>query len=420
MSRRRTALVALTAAVAASLGTLSAISPAQAAPGDSSCDTSDPTSTGDCITDSQIYKIPTKSITNYRVNGELRTDYESFEVPAIRPLSYVEAWTGPDEEYTRIPIEHPCTFVQTYSGGRMFEYPAKDQFRYNAIPKAPRANYITDGSNPPASGSFHRLQMDRGIGSLEAPSQEVNSDAYGGTYRSRLNLSYERVYAHRGDEAGHWWAYQCIYDDYNGLTDYNDVPGWLQTKLTELHLQLGPGYDSAANVPLTPYQNLWRYWQDGQEAPPTVEPPVLPPDDYAELAVPDLDLDFAPVRSKTQVRFPTWLWVENEVSGYPIRIQANGDTIVAEPQPLEVEGLPDGSDEELACTGGGEVWTGDRDAETDCSVQFGQGTPEGEKLKLTFTQRWKITVNGDPIGDEVERTAAYNFRVRSSQSAGGN
>lgn len=439
-TRRALPLVAVVVAAVLGAGTVAHAAPASPTPtssgppsgtptssppeGPPPCDPTDPTAVGDCATGPKA-----KQEMIDVVDPATGQKHEYGPVWVIRPLIVMDEYVGPTHKRVdrRIQIDHPCGFYRTYDGNRMWTYPAPEYFR-GRYPDS--SHWWTYGSSPPSTSTFNFLQLPDGVGLIEPDWIYSVTLTPGEHYNSPIHLTPAQVYDHRTDTGGYWWNYNCDYTKYRGIDNVEHTPGWLKARLAQLHQQ----------QPVD-----WEFWQTGQENPPAIPPPFFDPRDIANVAVPAPNLQFAPPEDANtrivtaETRLPTWTWVtpydpaaqnqdneqlKDQIGRYPVEVKIAGPPamdVVATPGPITVSGLPDGASTHLACNGGGTIYhAGMAPDASNCTITFARATdPDADPVNLTFTQTWRVTANGRPAGT-LRKNASYNFRVRETQSAGGN
>ena len=340
-------------------------------------------------------------------SGVPQYDYENVfghRVAVVRPRIVVDVRRGPDGAWgtERVAVPGPCAYYRVWTGAWMYDWPAPEVIR-RAFPDAHDA-FI---DYPPRY--LGRIVLPNGIGSIEPDTDQSGDDAYG-HIGSSLGVTFDQVAAHRGDDIGYWWIYECSIERYAGLKAY--PPERIRQKFLQWHAQ----------VP------TWQFWRPGQE-----NPPDIPPDPDLVLlilqgAVNPLAVEFAPKPPQSIVNLLTWVWVADSSRGpVEIRVTGGGRTITgrATADPLRLAGAapPTVDAGRLRCADSGVRYPAGGhlpDSATDCGLGFRAATPRGAAgPTLRFTQRWTLTLDGvavPPPAGIVDRTSPpYRFDVHETQ-----
>lgn len=332
---------------------------------------------------------------------------DGHRIPVVRPRMIVDVRRGTEPWGTeRIAVPGPCAYYRVWTGAWMYDWPAPQQIR-------DRFPNDHDAFIDYAARTIGRIIMPNGIGSIEPDTDQSTRDKFG-HIGSNLNVTFDEVEAHRGDDTGYWWQYACSIEQFAGLKAF--PPERIRRKFLEWHAQAP----------------MWRFWQPGQEAPPDIPAdPDLVPLILANVINP-LAVDFAPRPQQSMVNLLTWAWQDPASRGpVAIRVTGGGRTIagLAQPGPLELTDHRPGAGDtaadlsRLRCATGGMPYVPRApDSATDCGLRFDAPTPRGAAGPvLRFAQRWRLSVGGVPVPGPagiVDRgSPAYTFTVREAQTA---
>jgi hypothetical protein len=337
---------------------------------------------------------------------------DGHRIPVVRPRMIVDVRRGPDGAWgtERLAIPGPCAYYRVWTGKWMYDWPAPQRIR-DRFPDA-HDTFIDYRAR-----TIGRIVLPNGIGSIEPDTDQSNQDRFG-HIGSNLNITFDEVERHRGDDTGYWWQYECSVERFAGLKAF--PPERIRQKFLEWHAQAP----------------AWRFWEPGQEAPPDIP---ADPDIAREIlagVINPLQVDYAPVPADSMVNLLTWTWVDGAARGpVDIRITAGGRTVTgrASAGPLRLAGADQGAlapgartvvdTSGLVCASGGAPYTAHApDTATDCGVRFGAPTPRAAAGPvLRFTQRWRLSLDGVPVpgtAGTVDRDSpAYTFTVREAQTA---
>ena len=158
-----------------------------------------------------------------------------------------------------------------------------------------------------------------------------------------------------------------------------------------------------------------------EPAPDPVAPTVL-----AQQAIDELDLRAPTIHTSATttayIGVPTWLWIDQSpTTTGPATATATAGTaqVTATAELAAVEWEPGPPDVRITCPGPGTPFTGQPDAEPDCSYTYQQRSlPERTngtgRWPLTATTVWNITWTGTSAGAPV--TGAQTLRLTSETS----
>lgn len=206
---------------------------------------------------------------------------------------------------------------------------------------------------------------------------------------------------HAGDE-GNWWSWQCNSGNFDGTIQefFDYVDKWA----AENHTVFLPP-DVAPPQPPVPTEILMGIARQ-----------VM--DDAVQMPV----VNFNPA-ARAFVRLETWMWFDPGAYE-PISVTASGGgnsvTVTATPRRVSVSGLPDGSDLNTTCTGGGRPYADG--AGTDCSITFGtaSGAQPGRQWHFQVALAYDVTATAPLIGPPVlTRTEDEALTVLEAQAVAG-
>lgn len=323
-------------------------------------------------------------------------DVAGHQVAVVRPRFVVEVRRGAGGSWGSelVAVPGPCAYYRVWTGAWMYDWPAPE-----LLQRTHPASH--DAFIDYARHRLTRIVLPNGIGSIEPDTDQSGDDRFG-HIGSSLGVSFGEVAAHRGDNVGYWWIYQCSIAAYAGLKAY--PPETVRREFLRWHSQVAP----------------WRFWRPGEEDPPVITLDRLLIPDVVAAAVGPLNVEAAPPLDRNVVAFPTWVWESADSRG-PVEVRTGSITARAVPGPLRLAGpLPSTVDTSgFGCAGGGTPFPYDRrpeDSETDCTLLF-HAPLTGTTIR--FAQHWRVSIQGVPAGSFDRTSQAYLLHAREMQVTSG-